>query len=80
MTKAVRIENADLNTHDKIRVTVQVKDPLGNWVDSPYETPTKLEFPTSLGNFGVWSQKRLIVEEYNDPPAANVARTPEDHV
>lgn len=70
MTKKVRIENADTNTHDKVRVTVQVKNADGNWIDSPHEQPTNLPNPCGLGTFGVWSQKRLIVEEYNDPPQA----------
>ena len=69
MTKTIRIENADMNSHDKVRVITQVKDAEGNWVDSLNEPPVNLANPCQLQTFGIWSQKRVIVEEYNDPPA-----------
>lgn len=67
MTKSVRIENADGNSYDKVRVTEQTLQADGSWLDSP--SPTYLPSPTAMGTFGIWRQRRLIVEEYNDPPA-----------
>ena len=64
MTKQVRIENADGNTHDKVRVTAQVQQADGTWIDV---SSSNLAHPTARGTFVIWSQTRLIVEEYNDP-------------
>lgn len=77
MTKSIRIENADTNMHDKVRVITQVKNAEGEWVNSPTEPPVDLAYPCQMAHVGIWSQKRVIVEEYNDPaPAAHSAHHP----
>jgi hypothetical protein len=68
MTKMVRIENADTCSYP-VRVTYQSKDADGNWVDE--SGSTQLDYPTKLGEFGIHSSRRVVVEERPaDPPKA----------
>lgn len=62
MTKAIRIENADTSNH-KVRVFVETKNEVGEWVRG--ETPrfVDLNTPTQLVQDYVHSGQRLVVEE-----------------
>ena len=60
MTKHVRIENADTSTWP-VRVTTQLKDADGNWVDQP--NPVQLDTPAAMLNDYICSGKRFVIEE-----------------
>lgn len=70
MTKSVRIENADTSNWP-VRVTAQVKDAEGNWVNDSL-SPVQLDYPTSIATFGIHSGRRLVIEERGaDAPAVS---------
>lgn len=66
MTKAIRIENADMSDH-KVRVRVEVwrsgpeNDGAGSWVDSG--EAVELSNPTAMLTTTIWLTRRLVIEE-----------------
>lgn len=60
MTKQVRIENADTSNHP-VRVTTQVKNAEGQWVDEAYSV--QLDQPTAMTSQFIHSGRRLVIEE-----------------
>ena len=66
MTKAVRIENADTSNHP-VRVTVQVKNADGNWVEEP--SCAQIDMPTAMTTQYIHSGRRLVIEERPADPA-----------
>ena len=66
MTKAVRIENADLGTYP-VRVTHQTKNAAGEWVDEP--SHPQLDHPTQITTQYIHSGRRLVIEERAADPS-----------
>jgi len=63
MTKLVRIENADSGFGHKVKLTFQVKNVGGEWVnaDDPY---LFLDRPTQEFEGYIHESRRILVEEY----------------
>lgn len=66
MTKAIRIENADLSTHP-VRVTLQTKNAAGEWVYEP--SSIQLDNPTQMTLQYIHSGRRLVIEERPADPS-----------
>jgi hypothetical protein len=63
MTKQVRIENADTSNHP-VRVTAQVKNEAGEWVDEPGYT--QINNPTAMVHAYIHAGRRIIIEERDE--------------
>lgn len=66
MTKAIRIENADLSPYP-VRVTGQTKNAAGEWVDEP--SSIQLDHPTMMTLQYIHSGRRLVIEERAADPS-----------
>ena len=66
MTKQIRIENADASYHP-VRVTGQVKNAEGQWVDEP--SSVQIDMPTAMATQYIHSGRRLVIEERPADPA-----------
>lgn len=60
MTKQIRIENADTSNWP-VRVTVQHKNELGEWIDQP--SPVQIDHPCTMTQTCLASHRRIVVEE-----------------
>lgn len=68
MTKQVRIENADTSNWP-VRVTIQHKNPEGEWVDQP--SPVQIDMPTAMTQQYLTSTRRIVIEERAADAPAN---------
>jgi len=60
MTKAVRIENADLSDH-KISIFAETKNETGEWVRE--QASVGLNNPTEMFRATIWKGRRIVIEE-----------------
>jgi hypothetical protein len=66
MTKSVRIENADMNTHVKLRVRLFRKGHDGQ--PDVEDHSQELIYPTQMLSLGIYDETYLVIDELPNGP------------